>query len=385
MADPASAAAGWRAKLPASQLQAAQAHTDFRLLAWVGGLALLLGACAFVSHSGLIGDLRRRLEAAKPRPWAAGAAAAGLLALILAGLKAAYDAVAGWWGDAILSQGGGVPPGPGLAGRLSLAVGGVLPVTVAAVVLVPLMLWLMRARPRTWPLIGGAVLIAAVLAVEWAPYAVSPPATTATLPAGPLRDGLMALVAETHLPAHDIYLSLEPDGTDVTGGFGQARLTVGLDLMGASPAAARAYVGHLMGHYAHNDIFFVCLVGGLTLVAGLFAVQRWAAPLARRIGARGVLSPAEPEALPAAAMIAILAATAAALVAGAYLRWANVRADDYSLAHAREPDGLAAVLEREWDHAAVDPPLIEEVIFYTHPPLKGRLFHAMQWKATHGG
>ncbi len=386
-AAPAVAAAAWLAKLPPAQLQAAQAHTDFRLVAWAGGIAALLGACAFVSYSGLIGDLRRRLEADRPRPWLAGAAAAGVLTLVLAGLKAVLDALDGWWGDAILAKGGGAPPGEGLASRLSHGAGAVIPVTAAAVALVPVVLWLMRVRPRTWPVIAGALASAVVLALGWLPYALSPPATPATLPAGPLRDGLMALAAETRLPVRDIYLTVDPGGggTDVTGGFGHARLTVGLDLLGATPAEARAYVGHLIGHYVHNDIFFVCLLTGVTLALGFFGVQRWAAPLARRIGARAVAGPSDPEALPAAAMIAIVTVVAAALVAAAYLRWANVRADDYSLAHARAPDALAAVLVREWDHAGVDPSALEAAIFYTHPPLESRLVHAMQWKAAHGG
>jgi STE24 endopeptidase len=84
-------------------------------------------------------------------------------------------------------------------------------------------------------------------------------------------------------------------------------------------------------------------------------------------------------------MIAILTVAVAGLAGAAYLRWANVRADDYSLDLAREPDGLASVLVKEWDHAGVDPGLLGEAIFYTHPPLRDRLIHAMAWKMTHAG
>ena len=83
------------------------------------------------------------------------------------------------------------------------------------------------------------------------------------------------------------------------------------------------------------------------------------------------------------AALALLAMVAAAPVSAGYLRWANVRADAFSLDHAREPDGLAAVLERDWNHESVDPPLVERAIFYTHPPLASRLVQAMAWKAAH--
>jgi STE24 endopeptidase len=74
---------------------------------------------------------------------------------------------------------------------------------------------------------------------------------------------------------------------------------------------------------------------------------------------------------------------ACAWLAGAgYLRWANVRADAYSLEQAREPDGLASVIEQEWDHQSVDPSPPEEALFYTHPGMSGRLAHAMAWKAA---
>jgi len=140
-----------------------------------------------------------------------------------------------------------------------------------------------------------------------------------------------------------------------------------------------------MGHYAHGDLLALFVIWGLAGLAGCLAFARWGAPLARSLGARGVAKASDPEALTAAA-IALVAAVALANLAGdGYMRWANVRADAYSLDHAREPDGLAAVIEREWDHESVDPGPLETAIFYSHPPLAPRLRQAMAWKATHGG
>jgi STE24 endopeptidase len=61
-------------------------------------------------------------------------------------------------------------------------------------------------------------------------------------------------------------------------------------------------------------------------------------------------------------------------------RAVNVRADAYALAHSREPDGLAAVLIRDWDHRSISPGPLEQALFYSHPPLAQRIRHAMAWR-----
>ncbi len=65
----------------------------------------------------------------------------------------------------------------------------------------------------------------------------------------------------------------------------------------------------------------------------------------------------------------------------AYGRWINVRADQFSLDHAREPDGLAINLLRNWRDDKVDPAPLEEALFFDHPSLQSRIEHAMRWKA----
>ncbi len=257
---------------------------------------------------------------------------------------------------------------------------------VGAAVLAPPVLWLMRRMPRTWPLFVGSLVAGLIVLAVWLPYALSagPPLTPA--PAGPVRDGLVRLIAETGLPAHGVFFSADPSfDADVTGGFGQAKVSVGPMIAAGPPAEARAFIGHIMGHYVHNDFLIVSLVLGAVMLLGAFAVSRLAAPLARRLGAPGVASPSDPEALPAVAIVVTLALAAAGLAEAGYLRWANVRADAYSLDHAREPDALISVIEREWDHQSVEPSPLEEALFFTHPAMPGRIQHALAWKAAHGG
>lgn len=381
MTRPAEAAAAWLARIPEDQRIAAQAATDWRFAAWLSGGVILLGACVIVSRTDLLGRVRLALEAERPRPWLTGAAAGCLLALILAALKALIDAVTDSRTAEILGAGDG-----GLARQLAHAAAAIAPDVFAAAVLAPPLLWLMRRLPRTWPLIAGSLVTALIVAAVWLPYALSVGAPTTPAPPGPVRDGLVRLIGATGIPAHDVLLATDPAvDADVSGGFGQAKVVVGPGLAAGPPAEARAIVGHIMGHYVHNDILIFSLVMGMVMLLGCFAVAGFAAPLARLIGAKGVASPAEAEALPAVAIILMLAVSGAWLAGAGYLRWANVRADAYSLEYAGEPDGLASVIEQEWDHESVDPSPFEEALFYTHPALTGRLRHAMAWKAAHGG
>src|SRR5262249_5087434 len=68
-------------RLPAAQRAAAHAATDAKLVAWAAGLAALLAVCWLVSASGLLGRIRRLVEARAPRPWLASAVCAAALAL----------------------------------------------------------------------------------------------------------------------------------------------------------------------------------------------------------------------------------------------------------------------------------------------------------------
>jgi STE24 endopeptidase len=384
--DPAAAANAWLARLPQAQRLAADVYTDTRLVGWiVGGLAVV-AICWLLTRSALFARLRRTLETTRPPPWLAAAALAGVLAFALGAANAVVGGVTAWRGDQILAAGGGAPRAAGLAAHLISAASWVMPTVAAAVLLAPPLLWLMRRRPKSWPLFAGAAVMAVILAVGWLPYALSAGSALGPAPPSPTRDGVMRLIAETGLPAHEVLMSPEPGfDADVTGGFGKAKVVLGPLLLAGPPTEARADIGHLMGHYAHNDILLACLIFGLVLSGGLFAVQSLGRTLARWLGARSVEGPSDPEALPALAIIGFAALVVASLAGSAYLRWANVRADSYSLDHAREPDGVVTVLERDWNHDSVDPTPLEAAIFYTHPPLKSRLRHAMDWKAAHGG
>jgi STE24 endopeptidase len=375
----------WMERLPAAQRLAAQAATDARMIAWLGGGLVFLAVCGLIARSGLLGALRRRLDSERSSTWLASLALAGALAAVLSAVNALVSGFAEWRAQTLLSHGGGVAPPAPLGADLAQSAAGIPLAIAAAMLLVPPFLWLIRRAPRIWPLIAGSIAAVLILAIGWLPYALAAGPSLSPAAPTPASAGVMRLIADTGLPAHTVLFSPDPGfDADVTGGFGQAKVVLGPTLLAGPPAEARAYVGHLMGHYAHGDILAVSLVIAVSVFLGFLAIQRWTVPLARALGVV-VESAADPEALPAMAMIGFLALTCVGLAASAYLRSANVGADAYSLDHAREPDGLAAVIEREWDHAAVAPSPLETAVFYTHPPLRSRIVHAMAWKAANGG
>ncbi len=115
----------------------------------------------------------------------------------------------------------------------------------------------------------------------------------------------------------------------------------------------------------------------------LLAIDRLFGPLARVIGARDGMTLQDPDGLPVVAVIAVACLALSALAVNSFIREINVAADQYSLDHAREPDGLAASLVRSWRADKVDPGLLEEGVWYNHPSLAHRVRHAMNWKVAH--
>jgi STE24 endopeptidase len=374
--DPAAAADAYVQRLPAEALAVAPAQTIWSETLLVASLAVALLAAVTVVRSGVLARIQDRMAAADRPEWmadaASGGAAAGLIALalvLLAPIAAGH-------------------PG-GHASSLPLAL--VAAVRQAAVLglvgalFAPPLYALMRRLPRLWAPALGSVAAVLVFAAVWLPFAAaSGPANLPAAPPGSARDGLMQLIAETRLGASDVYVSSDPGfDADVTG-LGATRIVVSGGLWrSASPEELRASVGHLMGHYAHHDQLSIALLLAV-LALGLFpAIRYLTAPAARLMGLKDAEGPADAMAAPALIAVAIAYLSLAVVADHAFIRWINVRADQYSLDHARAPDGLAQALLQEWKGEAVDPSPLQETLFYDHPPLRSRLLHAMRWKAAH--
>lgn len=362
---PEAATAGWLARIPAAQRAAAEVATSQALLLWFAGGALTIAVAWLAHRSGLLQALARRIETDGPRPWSAAFAGAGALGAVLAAALAGFEV-------------GLLHTPPALAAQTALIR------LLAALVLAPLLLALMRRAPRTWWAWAGALAMAASLALVWGPYAAaSGPANLPPVPPGDAREGLTRLLADAGLPAREVYVSDNPAvWADVTGTPGAPRVTVSRPMLAkASPAEIRANVGHLISHYRHADTLVLALVIGALAAVGMFAAHALYRPMARLMA--GPAATADPAALPVLAVIGVLWLGVATPAFATFIRAINVRADQESLDTAREPDGLAASLLHDWDGRAVDPGPLAETVLYTHPPLAARIRHAMAWKAAH--
>ena len=360
--------------LPLAQRIAAEVHTMAAHVQAVTMLVLVLGVCWVATRNGVLVAIRRScVEQTRPG-WVSievcVAAFAGLLALacVPAALFLAWR----------------TEPANLIERTGQVLQGDVLAMAVAFVA-APAAYLVMRRAPRRWGLWIGAVLGVVVFLYTWAPFALAAgPVNLPAAPAGAARDGLERLVRDTGTPATEIYVSPNPEiDADVTGIPGRARIVVSQGMLSkASPAEIRAAVGHLMGHYAHGDELSLGLLLGLLALGGGLAAQALFAPMARLLGARGVEGPSDPAGLPVLAAILAIWLALGGVGFNTFIRLVNVRADQYSLDHAREPDGLATSLLKSWRDDRVDPSPVEEAVFYDHPSLKNRLEHAMRWKAA---
>ena len=375
--DPEAATTAWLSRISPADRALAGALTDLGHLSWLGGGLVAILACWLILKSGLIARLRSAIERDGPRPWLTSAACGGGFVALLLVLQAPWPLFIAWRSDTLLAHPFGL-----LANIHSLA-GHVLLGVAMATVFLSLIYAVIRLAPRTWWAWVGGVGAALAFAAVWAPYALaSGPAAPPAAPPGPVRDGLVRLIGETRLAARQVYLSSSPGvDADVTGLPGQPRVGISRGMLEVDPAEARANVGHLMGHYVHSDqLGFAVLLAGL-IFAGAAAAGLLCRPLARVLGVE--FGAADPAGLPIMAAILLAWIIVATPLFNAFDRAVNVRADQYSLDHAREPDGLAAMVLRQHGGDKADPSPLEEAVFYDHPSLRSRILHAMRWKAAH--
>jgi STE24 endopeptidase len=380
--DPVEATDRYLDAISPSLRAAGAAYAQQREAAGVLGGVLVIAVALIVLKSGLPARLAARIEAEKPRPWLTSLACAGLLFMTVTLVKLPLDVAGAWLADRT-RLGGAAPVGVYLA----RAWGAGFPLFFELTILATGLQGLARWRPRSWWALTGGVVGLAAIALAWGPYAVKAgPAHLPPLPPGAARDGMLKLIHDAGLSAREVYLVASPevDG-DVTGLPGQARVVVNQGMLDqASVPEMRAAIGHLAGHFVRGDQFGFGLLLALLGLAGLLAIDRFTQPLGALLGERPARGVGDPQALPAALILAVLAMAGAALAERAYDRWINVRADQFSLDHARAPDGLAINLVRDWRDDKADPGPLEEALFFDHPSLRNRILHAMRWKAEHG-
>lgn len=245
-----------------------------------------------------------------------------------------------------------------------------------------------RRLPRGWWIAGTAgTAVFIALAALVAPVFIAPLFNTYTeMPAGALRDRIVAVAAENDIPAQHIYVSdasrqSKRISANVSGLGPTIRITLNDNLLNRTgPAEVLAVMGHEMGHYVLNHVRNLIL--SLTLVFALifFAVSRIAPSLIRRNPQWGVRDVADPASAPVLLGLAAVAGLVLTPVQNTLVRVNEVAADRFGLAAAKAPDGFAKVAMRLSEYRKISPGRLEEFLFYDHPSGENRVRMSMQWK-----
>jgi STE24 endopeptidase len=385
--DPVAATAAYLAVLSPAAHEKARAYTEggHWLILWGAVVAVVAGW--LVLRSGVLARVRDGVERKGPRPWRAVLAVVivdGVLEMLL---NLPWRSYAGWWREkayGLTSQAyGGWLSESLLSGAISV---------LLTAILLGLLYFLIRRRPRTWWLWGGLVFGAAVVFLNvLQPVLIAPLFNSYTpAPPGPVRDEVVAMAKQVGVPYDKIYIyngSKQSNRytANVAGLFGSARVAMS-DVMfkkDADLAEVRGVVGHEMGHYVHHHQWWFAAADTLMALAALFLVDRLFAPTLRLTGAKGVRGLADPAGFPVIGIILTVLGLLATPIFSSLTRIAEADADHFSLVHFNEPDGLSKALVKTIEYRYDSPGRLEEIIFYDHPSVRARVMRAMTWKANH--
>jgi Zn-dependent protease with chaperone function len=146
----------------------------------------------------------------------------------------------------------------------------------------------------------------------------------------------------------------------------------------------KAVMGHEIGHYVLNHIYYMILELGLVFAAGFFFIN-WAYPRAREKWGDnwGIRDISDVAGLPLFSAVFSVYLFAMTPVMNTIIRVGESDADVYGLDAAREPDGFATIALKLGQYRKLEPGYLEEMILFDHPSGRTRIQMAMDWKAEH--
>jgi STE24 endopeptidase len=385
--DPAAETARWLATLSPEDLERAVAYTrgGHWLLLWGAIVAIVVSW--LIIRTGLLSGIRDRLERRRRRPKLVSLVVGVVYLLLSFVLTLPWAIYESWWRETQY----GLTSQP-LAGWLTEALMGTAISTVFAGLLIVGLYFIIRHARRLWWAWGaGLTALAVVFMLIVSPILIEPLFNDYTpAPDGPMRDSVVELAHRTGTPDDKIFIydgSKQSDRytANVSGLFGSARVAMS-DVMfakGADLAEVRGVVGHEMGHYVHMHSLW--MTGIMILLAAIvfWLIDRLFPVAKRLLGANRVGDISDPAGLPVLAAIAAVIGLLLTPVTNTMIRVIEQDADQFSLVHANEPDGLSKALIKTAEYRAPSPTVIEEILFYDHPSVENRIRMAMEWKATH--
>ena len=385
--DPAAETARWLATISLEDLERAVAYTrgGHWLLLW--GAIVSIVVAWIIIRTGILSGIRDRMERRRKRPKLVSLVVGVVYLLMSSILTLPWAIYQNWWRET--QYGLTEQPLAGWLGEAALSTG--ISTVFMGLLIVALYFIIRHARRLWWAWGAGLTAVAIVFLLLVLPIFIEPLFNTYTpAPDGPMRDSVVELAHRTGTPDDKIYIydgSKQSDRytANVSGLFGSARVAMS-DVMfakGADLAEVRGVVGHEMGHYVHMHSLWMAGIMVLLAALGFWLVDRLF-PLARRLlGADRVGDVSDPAGLPVLAAIGAVIGLLSTPVQSTMIRLIETDADQFSLVHANEPDGLSKALIKTAEYRAPSPSAIEEILFYDHPSVENRIRMAMEWKATH--
>jgi STE24 endopeptidase len=392
----------WRAALPMDAQAATQAYLDrlpadvvarsnayyeggywLQLWNWLAGLLVALLLLGTRPSTALRDWATRRLKWAPLRDGLYGAVYTVAGSLLVAPLTLyqgfvrehdygmATQTLGAWLGEQLLGLG------------VSVVVGALLVALLYAV--------LRRAGAQWWLWGTGVALGFMCLVVAVAPVWIEPLFNTyKPVPEGPVKTAVLAMAHANGVPVDNVYVYDASRQTtrvsaNVSGLFGSAAIRLNDNLLNrSSEPEILAVMAHEIGHYAMNHIPKTLVMFGGIILFGFLFVQWAMRHLLARFGARwrldGKAGVTDVASLPLLAALFGTYMFLATPLLNTITRTQEVEADLYGLNLAREPHGEAEVLLKLTEYRKAEPGPLEEIIFYTHPSTRTRIYNAMRWR-----
>ena len=250
-----------------------------------------------------------------------------------------------------------------------------------------------RRFPKNWWVMATGVIAAFLaFAMLLGPVYIAPLFNTYTeLPAGPVRDRIVAMAKSKNIPSEHIYLfdaskQSKAISANVSGIGPTMRISLNDNLLGRStPQEIAAVMGHEMGHYVLNHVWWGLAFFSALAALTMFLVSRIAPALIARYGSRwgGIRDLGDPASLPVMGILIATFMLIATPITKTMIRVDESQADAFGLDVAQEPDGFASVAMKLSEYRKIEPGPVEEALFFDHPSGATRVRMSMQWKKDH--
>lgn len=243
-----------------------------------------------------------------------------------------------------------------------------------------------RVGKLWWAWFGGVTASVITLMMILGPTLIQPLFNEYTaVPEGKVKEAIEALAVEANIPTERIFMY---DGSrqsnnftaNVAGISSSARIAISdVAMKQADLDEVKAVTGHEIGHYVSGHIWWIVLLLSAQIVVAFLLADKLFAPVARWFSADGDIR--NPASIPVLMLLVGVLMTFFAPINNTLSRMNETDADRYSLETVNLPDGLASALVKTAEYRNPRPGTLQEVLFYTHPSVEGRVRMAMEWKA----